>query len=591
MLHQLKGQLKVGSLKPILNQIIAWSVPDEDIQVREFLEAKYRNYDALETELLIHSLSLVEDVRWAGLLGPILDSQIDSILERFGQMNLVRVGPVTLSATWLGPAGHTTMRLLDIWMARDIRSLDTYAILVGSDPVPDVVLKSRSATAPTPQPEALPDPPRLLTTTPARSSSPGIRFRINNRIVGRTVLVGPQPSVPFFDNLKGQLQGECTVKFRVGDQVVENTVILNESDLRVNTTFEAVDIQPFIESQKQRVRREMEEAHFEEQPTDVYFLPGSTLLAQERVFPEFNKAKLAKDSAGPKYFVSHRWLTPQHPDPDGRHLKLLQEHARQHPDASYWVDYSCLPQSRDADDANLFRRTLPKIASIQAKASTIVILAPDYDERLWCHIEHLAAVFFAQTNLETVGRMPRTVEYLGPARPDRNIVDRVQTLQEPAWDKLKVTKPSDIPGVKYNYRWLTNLVKFQLHGRFCELLFSLPCSDVYCDLQYPQSVFGINYTATLDAVRSLFNEFGGDISYFYKEDSLLWLAQRFSWSILPDDYKVEDFRFSQSLLFSQDIVGWIALLLGTIKVLNRENERIVDLREIYAKIVLMSLFK
>jgi hypothetical protein len=79
MLHQLVAQLKVSSLKPILNRLIAWSVPGENSHVREFLEAKYQNYEVLKTELLIESLSLAEDVRWAGLMGPISDSQIDSI--------------------------------------------------------------------------------------------------------------------------------------------------------------------------------------------------------------------------------------------------------------------------------------------------------------------------------------------------------------------------------------------------------------------------------------------------------------------------------------------------------------------------------
>jgi hypothetical protein len=388
MLHQLEAQLKVGPFKPIINQVVAWSIPDENAQVCEFLESKYQHYDLLETWSLIDTLRVAEDARWAALLGPVPDSHIDSIMECFGQLSLVRVGPVTLLATWLGPAGQTTMRMLDIWVARDSDSLDTYAILVGSEPVPDVVLESRPVTPPIPQAEVIQELPRLVTPL-ARSSSPGIRFRINNRTIGATVLVGPQPSIPFFENLKGQLRGECTVKFRIGDQVVENEVILDGSDLRVNTTFEAIDIQPLIESQKQRIRREMEEAHFEEQPLDVYFIPASALLAHVRVFPEFNKAKLEKDPAGSKYFVSHRWLSPHHPDPDGRHLTLLQEHAGQHRDAFYWLDYSCLPQSRDADNANLFSRTLPKIASIQAKASTIVILTPDYDERLWCHVEHL----------------------------------------------------------------------------------------------------------------------------------------------------------------------------------------------------------
>ena len=72
---------------------------------------------------------------------------------------------------------------------------------------------------------------------------------------------------------------------------------------------------------------------------------------------------------------------------------------------------------------------------------------------------------------------------------------------------------------------------------------------------------------------------------------MLWLAQRFSWSGSPDDYRMEAMRFSPSLLFSKDMVGWFALLLGIIKVLNHGNEKIIALRELYAKMVLMSLFK
>jgi hypothetical protein len=39
------------------------------------------------------------------------------------------------------------------------------------------------------------------------------------------------------------------------------------------------------------------------------------------------------------------------------------------------------------------------------------------------------------------------------------------------------------------------------------------------------------------------------------------------------------------------MVGWIALLLGMISILNADNEKIVNLREHYAKIALISLFK
>jgi hypothetical protein len=114
---------------------------------------------------------------------------------------------------------------------------------------------------------------------------------------------------------------------------------------------------------------------------------------------------------------------------------------------------------------------------------------------------------------------------------------------------------------------------------------------MYSGKHFYQSAFGIDYTASLDKLKSLFVEFGGDMEYIYKDGSLVWLARRFSWSVFPDNYSIEEFNFSPCLFFSEDMVGWIALLLGIIKLVNRENDRIVNLRDIYAQIVLMSLFQ
>jgi len=123
-----------------------------------------------------------------------------------------------------------------------------------------------------------------------------------------------------------------------------------------------------------------------------------------------------------------------------------------------------------------------------------------------------------------------------------------------------------------------------------ELLITLPGHEIYSGLHYPQSAFGIQYSKSLEKLRSLFFELGGAVEYFYTEESLLWLARRFSWSVYPNDYKVEEFRFSQTLFHSEDMVGWIALLLAIIIILNRENSEIINLRELYAKIILMSLY-
>jgi hypothetical protein len=241
----------------------------------------------------------------------------------------------------------------------------------------------------------------------------------------------------------------------------------------------------------------------------------------------------------------------------------------------------------------LFNKTLPKIASIQAKASTIIIGGPDYDERLWCHIEHLTALFFTQVHYtEGIGDAPKTLDYLGDYRPDtRGMLARVQALQEPQWDRFKVTKKSDIPGIRYNYRWLTNIVKFQFFDSFNELRCSLPGHDLFTGLHYSQNAFGIDYSCTLQTILGLFEEYGGDRQLLFKPGALPWLAERFSWSTAPDKYKVEELRFSDALVFSRDMVAWLALLLAMVKVVNLNTGPVLTMRKEYATIVLMSMFK
>lgn len=417
-----------------------------------------------------------------------------------------------------------------------------------------------------------------------------IHFYINDRRVGPTGIIGAQPDLDLFDQLKQHLLGRCTVKFRVGDQEVENHVSLNGVNLRVENNFQATDIAATIESEKKRVRREQEEASFKDELTEVFFIPADALLSCGSAFPAFDRRHLVMDAEGLRFFVSHPWLTRDHPDPDGKHLRLIQQHASgAGQGAVYWIDYCCLPQSRNTiQEQELFRRTLPKITTIQSKGSTLVIPESNYGRRMWCYVEHFAGVLFSHRDYTGVAS---EIDYLGDSSIHREMLEAVQTLEEPPWDELEVTNPSDVPGIKYNYRFLSNLAKFQLHDRFNELRRTLPGHEIYSGYHYPQCAFLLDYNRSALNLRNLFVEFGGDIQYFYKERSLEWLAQRFSWSIFPDDYRVEDFRFSPALFYSDEMVGWTALLLGMISMLNVDNEKIVNLRELYAKIVLISLLR
>jgi len=423
------------------------------------------------------------------------------------------------------------------------------------------------------------------------SSYSDINFIVNGKRITKSILMGPQSGIDFFDKLKDFLKGECTVNFNIGNQLVENQVKLNGNNFQVNTSFKSKDIESFLDNERLRVREEMLKANYDEDPTDIYFLPASIILAEDNTLPEFNLNKLVKDPRGPRFFVSHRWLSPNHPDPNGKHLAILKEHAKSQPDAFYWIDFSCLPQSRNSDDQDLFNKTLPKITSIQAKASTIIISETDYNERLWCYIEHYAGLLFSKTNLSTIGKIPRRIEYLGTGNNNKEILDKVISLEEPIWNDFKVTKQSDIPGIKYNYTWLSNLVKFQLYDRFSELRNSLPGSIVYSGAHYPHCAFGIDYSKTIDNIFSLFEEFGIAKENLYKDNTLLEFSEEFSWSADPDDYEINDFKFSETLFSSQEMVGWIALLLGIIKILNSRNIEKVNCRDLYSKIVLMSFYK
>lgn len=416
-----------------------------------------------------------------------------------------------------------------------------------------------------------------------------IHFYINSRRVGPTGIIGAQPDLTFFEQLEQYLEGDCTVIFQVGKQKVENIITLNKTEYKVENNFVPFDIESFVDHEKKRVRNEQERANFTDELTDVYFIPAQALLACKKTFPDFDRSQLVKDPKGLRFFVSHPWLTKEHPDPEGKHLALIQQHAkRQNQDTFYWIDYSCLPQQpRTTQEGELFKQTLPKISTIQSKGSTLVITEDDYSKRMWCYIEHFAGVLFSQ---RTHTGVLSEIEYIGTDSPHRPMVDKVQTLEEPLWDKLKVTNPSDVPGIKYNYIWLSNLAKFQLYDLFTELRRTIPGHEIYSGYHYPQCAFGIQHSTSVQKLRPLFLEFGGDMQYFSKEQSLIWLARRFSWSIFPDDYKVEEFKFAPFLFYSEDMVGWIALLLGIIKILNQGNTRIVNLRELYASIVLMSLF-
>jgi len=106
--------------------------------------------------------------------------------------------------------------------------------------------------------------------------------------------------------------------------------------------------------------------------------------------------------------VSHRWLSENHPDPNGMHcreLLALSENMGLLDCQTFFIDYCSLPQSpRTSEEDALFRRELPH-ANRYYQQSTIILIeeVDDYDARAWCMFEMiLSSVRNAILNKDTV---------------------------------------------------------------------------------------------------------------------------------------------------------------------------------------------
>lgn len=94
--------------------------------------------------------------------------------------------------------------------------------------------------------------------------------------------------------------------------------------------------------------------------------------------------------------VSHRWLQPDHPDPDGvqyRELMALSEGLGLHDNQAFLIDYCSLPQQpRAPTEAAWFHEHLP---GFQAQFKYVALVlntgSADYATRAWCMLELMLA--------------------------------------------------------------------------------------------------------------------------------------------------------------------------------------------------------
>jgi hypothetical protein len=101
--------------------------------------------------------------------------------------------------------------------------------------------------------------------------------------------------------------------------------------------------------------------------------------------------------------VSHRWLHPDHPDPEGKQYRefiALCENLGLHQNQAFLIDYCSLPQApRTARQAAWFSKNLPGFQS-QFKYVTLVLNtgSSDYATRAWCMLELMLAAMSRAPN-------------------------------------------------------------------------------------------------------------------------------------------------------------------------------------------------
>ncbi|GAA2332265.1 tetratricopeptide repeat protein [Dactylosporangium salmoneum] len=94
--------------------------------------------------------------------------------------------------------------------------------------------------------------------------------------------------------------------------------------------------------------------------------------------------------------VSHRWMSPAHPDPDGRQLRELQGRLRELPGLEprqclVFFDFAAVPQRpRTAAEDAAFRFLIARLDRVFQAADMVLVLSggyTDYRDRSWCFLE------------------------------------------------------------------------------------------------------------------------------------------------------------------------------------------------------------
>lgn len=120
-----------------------------------------------------------------------------------------------------------------------------------------------------------------------------------------------------------------------------------------------------------------------------YFLDHDKFHRKQDINPKY----LIHSAPTMTIFLSHRWSTPDDPDPEHSQFILVKKEVLKRSKlCGYWYDYSCMPQKpRSDDDELVFKKHLYTLNDLVLNSDTWVISSDDYMQRSWCVSEYLMA--------------------------------------------------------------------------------------------------------------------------------------------------------------------------------------------------------
>jgi hypothetical protein len=97
-------------------------------------------------------------------------------------------------------------------------------------------------------------------------------------------------------------------------------------------------------------------------------------------------------------FVSHRWLSPAHPDPSAVHFQDLKQRFcdsngwQADGEVYLWIDFCCLPQRHGSiplthAEQELVRVALKQLTELVKSCELLILHSSDYLTRAWCYAE------------------------------------------------------------------------------------------------------------------------------------------------------------------------------------------------------------